>query len=167
MKNRVPLLIILIFPILICWMAWYIWYIPVTTIYLVRHAERLNDTDTTSISEIGIRRARVLARVLSSSNVNRIYVSEKSRTLQTAEPTSDQYKITPMQITASDITRYVDSIKAHRGDVILIVGHSDTVPKIIGKLGIADPPAIDRTAFDDLFVVVMFRYRSVLLRLRY
>ncbi len=167
MNKRLPLLIILIFPILVCWMAWYCWYSPVTTIILVRHAERLNDTDTTSISEVGIQRAQALAHVVSAAGVSKIYVSEKVRTQQTAATTAIALSITPIQITANDIDRYVDSVKAHRGDVILIVGHSDTVPKIIGKLGISPPPTIPRTGFDHLFVVTLFRFRATMVHLKF
>ncbi|MEK7249295.1 MAG: histidine phosphatase family protein, partial [Bacteroidota bacterium] len=94
MNKRLPLLIILIFPILVCWMAWYCWYSPVTTIILVRHAERLNDTDTTSISEVGIQRAQALAHVVSAAGVSKIYVSEKVRTQQTAATTAIALSIT-------------------------------------------------------------------------
>jgi len=148
-------------------MAWYCWYSPVTTVILVRHAERLNDTDTTSISEVGIQRAQALAHVLSSSGLKRIYVSDRVRTQQTAAPTANALGITPIQIPANDISRYVDSVKAHRGDVVLIAGHSDTVPQIIGKLGISPPPTIPRTEFDHLFVVTLFRFRATMVHLKF
>jgi phosphohistidine phosphatase SixA len=165
--KRIPLLIIFMFPIVVCLLAWYCLYSPVTTVIFVRHAERLNDTDTTSISEAGIERARALAHALSSSGVNRIYVSEKIRTTQTIAPTAEAHIIVPIQIPANDIVRYVDSVKTHSGDVILICGHSDTVPKIIAKLGISPPPAIGRSEFDHLFVVTLFRSRAAMVSLKF
>jgi broad specificity phosphatase PhoE len=167
MHKRVPLLIILVFPIFVCAMAWYFWYSPVTTIVLVRHAERLNDSDTTSISEVGIQRAHRLAYSLGVAGVNRIYVSQKKRTRQTAEPTAEALNIHPIEIPANEIRRYADSVKAHRGDAILIVGHSDTVPQIIGKLGIKNPPPIPAGEFDNLFIVNLHRFRSTLTHLKY
>lgn len=167
MKKRLPLLVILIFPILVCFLAWYFWYSPVSTVILVRHAERLNDADTTSISEVGIQRAQALVHVLSSSGVNRIYVSEKARTLQTVVPIATALGIPSIQIPASDISSYVDSVKAHRGDVILISGHSDTVPKIIKKLGVSQAPMIGKMEFDHLFVVTLFRFRATMVHLKY
>lgn len=167
MQKRLPLLIILIFPIIVCLLAWYCWYSSVTTVILVRHAERLNDTDTTSISEAGMLRAKELAHILSSSGLARIFVSEKVRTTQTATPTAAEFGITPIEIAGNDIARYVDSVKAHRGDVIMIVGHSDNVPKIIGKLGISPPPTIDRSEFEHLFVVTLFRFRATMVSLRF
>lgn len=167
MKQRGPLLIILILPILICFLAYWCWYSPVTTIVVVRHAERLNDSDTTSISEEGIRRAEALAHSISSLEVRRVYVSEQSRTGQTAAAVTRSLQITATTIPARETKAYVDSIKAHRGEGSLIVGHSDTVPKIIGALGIANPPAIPSKQFDDLFVVTLFRFRATLTHLKY
>jgi broad specificity phosphatase PhoE len=167
MKKRLPLLSILLFPIIICVMVWYFWFSPVTTIVLVRHAERLNDSDTTSLSSPGLARAQTLAHVLSVAGVRRIYISEKVRTEQTAAPTAALLALPSVQIPANESTRYVDSVKAHGGETILIVGHSDTIPILIEKLGITSPPAIGRTVFDDLFVVTKFRFRSTLTHLKY
>ena len=148
-------------------MAWYFWFSPATTVIFVRHAERLNDSDTTSISGAGIERARRLAHVISSTGVKRIYVSEKYRTTQTVAPTAMSLGVSPMPIPANTIAAYVDSVKAHRGEVILIVGHSDNLPRIMGKLGIANPPVIGRSEFDDLFIVTVFRFRSTLTRVKF
>lgn len=167
MRKRVPLLIILIFPAVVCFFAWYCWYSPVATVFLVRHAERLNDTDTTSISEEGIERAKALAHAVSAAEIRRIYVSEKTRTAQTAFPAASQFGVTAIPIPANEINQYVDSVKAYRGDNILIVGHSDTVPLIIGKLGVPSPATIGRTEFDNLFVVTVFRFRTTMTQLKY
>ncbi|MEO8166915.1 MAG: phosphoglycerate mutase family protein [bacterium] len=167
MNKRLPLLIILLLPVAICFLAWYCWYSPVATVFLVRHAERLNDSDTTSISEKGIERANDLAHALSSAGIQRIYVSEKSRTTQTAHSAALQLGISPTVIPGKEISRYMDSVKAHRGDNILIVGHSDTVPLIMGKLGVSPLPTIGAKEFDDLFVVTVFRFRTTMIQLKY
>ncbi|MDL1893435.1 histidine phosphatase family protein [Sphingobacteriales bacterium CHB3] len=167
MTKRLPLLLILVFPLFVCFMAWYVWYSPATTVILVRHAERLNDTDTTSISEAGLERAEQLAQALRSYPLKRIFVSEKHRTLQTAAATAVLFNLQPVQIRANAIRGFADSVKAHRGDAILIVGHSDTVPNIIAKLGVSSPPAIETSDFDDLFVVTVFRFRSTMVHLKY
>ncbi len=167
MNKRLPLLIIFFFPVLICFFAWYCWYSPVATVILVRHAERLNDSDTTSISEAGIGRSKALAHAVRAAGIQRIYVSDKARTNQTAMPTSSQSGVPSVAITANEIKRYVDSVKAHRGENILIVGHSDTLPLIMSKLGVSNPPPIGRFQFDDLFVVSVFRFRSTMAHLKY
>ncbi len=167
MYKRLPLLAVLIFPLLICALAWYVWYSPVATVILVRHAERLNASDTTSISEEGISRAQSLAQVGRSARISRIYVSDKLRTLQTAAPIASLLGIAPIEIRANAIKSYVDSVKAHRGEQILIVGHSDTVPLIMAKLGVVNPPTIASDEFDNLFIVTVLRFRSTFIHLRY
>lgn len=165
--KRKPLLIILFLPVVVCALAWYLWFSSITTVILVRHAERLNATDTTSISEAGIQRAHALAHVLSRSGLTRIYVSEKQRTGQTAAPTAVHFSIVPVQIPAAAFQRYADSVKAHRGEVVLIVGHSDTLPQLLEKLGIKNPPTIPSGEFDNLFIITMFRFRSALTQLKF
>lgn len=145
----------------------FVFFTPVATVILVRHAERLNDSDTSSLSEAGLERAATLAHVVGASGLDRIYVSEKTRTLQTAMATAAAIGISPVQITASESDRCADSVNAHKGERILIVGHSDTVPKIMEELGVSSPPTIERNEFDDMFVVTISRFRVTFVRLKY
>ena len=153
--------------IIIVALIYFSFFTPVTTVILVRHAERLNDSDTTSLSEAGLQRAATLAHVVGASGIDRIFVSEKVRTLQTAAPTAAAIGVAPVQITASETDRWADSVDAHKGEEILIVGHSDTVPKIMDALGVSSPPTIERNEFDDLFVVTIYRFRVTMIRLKY
>ena len=43
----------------------------------------------------------------------------------------------------------------HAGETVLVVGHSNTTPDVLKQLGIADPPAIADTQYDDLFIVTL------------
>ena len=164
---------ILLYPILltcfllICVFLYFCCFSSVTKVILVRHAERLNDTDTTSLSPAGFQRASALAHVVESAGITRIFVSDKKRALQTAAPTGAALGITLVQIPAGQTDRFVDSIKAHRGEVILVVGHSDSVPTIIERLGISSPPIIASTEFDHLFVVAFWQFRATMTHLKY
>jgi broad specificity phosphatase PhoE len=139
----------------------------VTTVILVRHAERLNNSDTTSLSQAGFQRADTLSYVIGAAGVNRIFVSDRARTQQTAAPTASQLGLTSVIIPANAIGEWKDSILAHRGDVILVVGHSDTVPLIIEQLGFSPAPVIGATQFDNLFVLTYWRWGSRLTHLHY
>ncbi len=160
-----PILIICVVVIVV--LVWYCLFTPVTTVILVRHAERLNSTDTTSLSLEGFARAVTLEHAVGSADIHYIIVSDKQRTQQTAGPTSASVGITPVVIPSSDIGRVVDSIDVHKGEVILVVGHSDTVPLIISDLGVSPPPTISANEFDRLFVVTRFHWRTTLLSLKY
>jgi phosphohistidine phosphatase SixA len=148
-------------------LAYWCLFSPTTTILLVRHAERLNPTDTTSLSAGGFERASELEHAVGSAGINYIIISDKQRTAQTAAPTAASLGITPVGVPASDIDGTVDSIKAHAGQVILLVGHADTLPRIIADLGISPPPGVGENEFDRLFVITKNRWRTSLIMLKY
>ncbi|MBI5471581.1 MAG: histidine phosphatase family protein [Ignavibacteriae bacterium] len=125
----------------------------VTTIIFVRHGERLNNTDTTSLSVPGLQRAAALRHVLDSTAISRIFVTEKRRTKQTAQPTAAAHSLTPIEIPEAETPRLVDSLRAHLGQTMLVVGHSNTVPQAIELLGVSPPPTIGGTEFDKLFIL--------------
>ncbi len=127
----------------------------VTTIVFVRHGERLNTTDTTSLSPQGLQRAAALRHVLDSTNISTIFVTEKRRTQQTAQPTATAHTLTPIEIPEAETDRLVDSLRSRLGQTMLVVGHSNTVPQVIGLLGISPPPTIGGTEFDKLFILSM------------
>ena len=56
----------------------------------------------------------------------------------------------------------------HRGETVVIVSHSNTLPTIIGELGIEPVPFIADDEYDDLYIVfVAPRGKARLLSLRY
>jgi len=44
-------------------------------------------------------------------------------------------------------------VHEHAGQTVLVVGHSNTVPKIVEALGAAAPPPICDQDYDDLYIV--------------
>jgi broad specificity phosphatase PhoE len=127
------------------------------TIYLVRHAEK--DTgNNPPLTVAGQKRAGDLMRLLKDKNIQRIYATQYKRTQQTGDSMRIQLHIDTL-IYKADTTGesiYNRIIAAGDGDKnILIIGHSNTVPKIIRKLGAADYPEkeIADTEFDNLFVI--------------
>jgi phosphohistidine phosphatase SixA len=126
------------------------------TIILVRHTERPGGMTTDEgISEVGRCRAQALDRVLLDAGVKRIYTSEVSRTVQTAQPIAARLNIRPEEIPAKETARLIARLKADPpGGVALVVGHSNTVPEIIEKLG-AGKVTIADDEFDRLFIVVL------------
>jgi len=56
----------------------------------------------------------------------------------------------------------------HAGETVLVVGHSNTTPDVLRQLGIANPPSIADSQYDDLFVVTLATGAPArLVRLRY
>jgi hypothetical protein len=61
-----------------------------------------------------------------------------------------------------------DILSNHAGQTVLVVGHSDTVPDIVNRLGARRVPVIDDGEFDNLFVVKVFsRVGASVTRLKY
>src|SRR5438105_11993732 len=105
------------------------------TIILVRHAEKVSNASDAGLSEIGKERAQKLARLLADAGVTAIYTSEVDRTKQTAAPLAKLLKLTPVIIPAKETSALLNKLRAAPDNaVILIVGHSNTIPAITEQL---------------------------------
>lgn len=142
---------------------------PVTTVFLVRHAERADEPrQDPPLTEQGVARSQALARLLSTAGIKAIFTSQFTRTKLTAQPLATKLSITPTALTlkvnpsnprqiSEDSTKEtVDKILSHAGGSVLVVGHSNSIPDVIKMLGGDVAPAIDEKKFDDLFVVTVF-----------
>ena len=127
------------------------------TVIVVRHAERESGMMATAgISEVGRCRAGVLADVLADAHVSRIFVSEVERTQQTADPLAKKLNIKPEVTPASETPALIAKLNAGApGSVALVVGHSNTVPEIVKRLGGGEVRPIADTEFDRLWVVTL------------
>lgn len=130
------------------------------TIVLVRHAERADagtqpaanaDPD---LSPAGRTRASSLARVLADAKITTIFTTELKRTQQTAEPLAKVLQLATVTVPANNTAQLIDQIKMTNGNV-LVVGHSNTIPEIMKRLGVQAQFTIPDDQFDDLFVVTM------------
>lgn len=146
----------------------------VTGIYIVRHAERgkLVSGGDPELNDAGKIRAGDLLRYLKDKGIKKIYVSQYRRTQMTADSLRIQLGIDTVHYTADTLCDdLVNSIMQHRdfGKTILIIGHSNTVPKIIRKLGVLDYPQenIPDNVFDDLFLVTYKNEKAKLKKMKY
>jgi phosphohistidine phosphatase SixA len=145
------------------------------TIFVVRHAERADaggggmNTPATDppLSAAGNERAARLAAMLRSADVKHIFTTEFIRTRQTAAPAAQALHIEVVAIPANDPAAVTTKARAAAGNV-LIVGHSNTVPDVLRRLGVRGDITIGDMEFDNLFVVVRpATGRPTLVRLRY
>ncbi|MFS4483281.1 SixA phosphatase family protein [Hyunsoonleella sp. 2307UL5-6] len=103
-------------------------------LYLVRHAEK----DTTNpedhnpkLTPEGMLRAAQLSTILSAFPLQAVYATNYNRTLQTAKPTALKNNL--------EVTIYKPfTLKAKTlvtsNNNILIVGHSNTIPKLVNAI---------------------------------
>ncbi len=143
-----------------------------TTVILVRHGEKVAETMSGDprLAPAGEARAKELARVLADAGVAAIYTTSYHRTRDTITPLATDLGLSPIVIPtgktyAADLVARIRAENA--GQIVLVVGHSNTLPDVIRELGIMEPPSINDSQYDDLFVVTIAGATPHLLRLRY
>lgn len=128
-----------------------------TRIYIVRHAEKEAGKDPI-LTAAGRNRAGDLMRRLKQEKLQRIYVTEYRRTQQTGDSLRILLHIDTVQYVADTVCDdLLRKLAAHHdlGRSILIIGHSNTIPFIIRKLGFDKYPKgnIPDNEFDNLFLI--------------
>ncbi|MFN0013239.1 MAG: SixA phosphatase family protein [Saprospiraceae bacterium] len=129
-----------------------------TTIYLVRHAERADNTDNSLLSDMGHARAAILRDTLVGKEIKQIFTSTYIRTQQTADPLASALGIdlNPGRYNNDTISGFVTRLKRIRNQKVLVVGHSHTLPGLIDLL-CGERVTVDGNDFDNLFIVT-FRH---------
>ena len=133
-----------------------------TTIILARHGEKAAEpANDPMLSPAGEARAIALFEAVRGAGISAIYSTGYKRTQSTARPASEQLQIpvTTFDANPSDPNYgrlYAAELLAkQKGKVVLVVGHSNTIPLILRGLGIADAPAIADPEYDNLYVVTV------------
>lgn len=134
-----------------------------TVVVVVRHAEKsTDDPKDPSLSEQGIARANKLAEVLKDAGVKAVYTTQYKRTQQTGLPTATQsglqVEVRPAtkenaKSYSSDLLREIQ--KKHKGQTVLVVGHSNTVPEIVKDITGLDVTAIGENEFDRVYLITL------------
>ena len=128
-----------------------------TTIFLVRHAEKADQTDASPLTDRGKARAEKLAETLRDANVQTVYSTNFVRTRETARPLAEKRGLTVQTYDGHDANFANTLLKAHEGQRVLVVGHSNTIPKLVNALAGTSLPNLTDTEYDALFVVTVPR----------
>ena len=136
-----------------------------STVFIVRHAEKANDSKDAELSETGRARAETLANMLRDSKISAIYTTEFKRTGQTAAPLAKALGLTITTLPAENPAALVAKLRTSTANS-LVVGHGNTIPDIIKALGILEPVNISESDYDNLFVVLLGE-KPYLVRLHY
>jgi len=136
---------------------------PPTVVIIVRHAEKAGaPADDPPLTPEGEQRARRLAGIAAAAGVDVVYSTQVKRTRDTAQPTADGLGLTlkVRNVTRATLDAHVSEmageIRASRGKTVLVVGHSNTAPRVAAALtGKTIPDLDDATEFDALFVVII------------
>jgi phosphohistidine phosphatase SixA len=134
-----------------------------TTVIVVRHAERADDGSTRDpqLSEAGERRAAALAAALADAGVGAILVTQYQRTAATAAPLAERLAV-PMEVVATGnaTDAHIEALHAavleRRGaGVVLVVGHSNTVPALVRRLSGRPVPDLRDDEYGDMYVILL------------
>ena len=132
-------------------------------VILVRHAERADGGAAPGgsmtgqdplLSAAGEARAVKLASVLTDAGIRAIFATEYHRTQDTAKPVAAKLGVAVQSMKANDTAGLVARVKSqHANDVVLVIGHSNTLPEIIKQFG-GPAVTIADAEYDNLFVLV-------------
>ena len=138
-----------------------------TVIILARHGEKATGPGTDpALSAAGEARAGALALALESARLDAVFATEFIRTQRTAAPVAAAHHV-PVRIlpVRGDSVAHARAVAAAirarpRGDAVLVVEHSNTIPAIIAALGGPELPELCRNEYATLFVLVRERGRA-------
>lgn len=136
---------------------------------VLRHAEADYDADPHDpvLTNAGERRAKELVHVARKPGVDAIYATHFQRTQLTAAPLAAKLGLTVQLYQGLDVQGIVQHVLAnHNGEVVVIVGHSNTAPAIVEALGASTSPMAG-DEFDNLYVVTRTTDEAALVHLQY
>lgn len=156
-------------------LAWFFESQATTTIIFVRHAEKAAEpAEDPALSAAGELRAGELTRQLVDADViqgiDAIYATPFRRTQETAQPLAAALDLPITSYEPDDNDAVLkDILSKHKGEIILVVGHSNTLPTLIADLGASKRvPPIAEDEYDNLYLVTIPWFgKTKTIRLRY
>ena len=156
-------------------LAWFFESQATTTVIFIRHAEKdLTQLDNPGLSDQGRVRVAELTRQLIDADVvagiDAIYSTSYRRNTETVQPLA---KILNLEINYYNPTENEEVLENildnHKGKIILVVAHSNTVPILIADLGASkNVPPIAEHEYDNIYIVsIPWFGKTKTIRLRY
>ena len=131
-----------------------------STVILVRHAEKATaPANDPVLTADGTQRALDLATALAGARVTSVITTQLQRTQLTAKPITDPLGRAPIVVpVAAPVAAHVEAVAAAvrarpAGDVVLVVGHSNTIPAIVGALGGPKLPDLCDPQYSMIFIL--------------
>ncbi len=121
-------------------------------IYVMRHLHTPAGVSDPDLTAEGMKYALAVSHWFQRDPPDLIYVNSTKRAQQTAAPLAERLKLTPKIYDPRDTPGLVAAVLSETGTV-LIVGHSNTVPDIIEKLGGKRPPDLTHEDFGDIWYI--------------
>jgi broad specificity phosphatase PhoE len=142
--------------------------LTIAAVLAVRHADidLPRTSDDPPLIAAGRGRADALARMVGAAGISTILTSQFLRTRQTVAPLAGRLGLTPHLAPPPAVL--AQQVRAGAlGDVVLVAGHTDTIPEILTALGATAPPPMTEAEFDNLYVAAVSADAAQLLHLHY
>lgn len=174
-RRRRRIQVVVVYTALAFALAWFLESQATTTVIFVRHAEKMTTpADDPGLSPAGLRRAAELRRQLVDADViagiDAVYSTPFRRTEETARPVAEALNLPLNSYDAADTEAIMENVvREHKGKIILVVGHSNTIPTLIGNMGASKSvPDIAENEYDNIYIVsIPWFGKTKTLRLRY
>ena len=139
-------------------------------IFVIRHANtNPNSGSNPNLNSFGQARALDLANMLQDEQLGAIFVTNTTRSLQTAAPISAASGISTTFYPPLDAKGLATTIRSsNQSAATLVIAHSNTVPTIIAALGGPLFEELEEDSFDHFYAVLLKNGRHVrTVQLRY
>ena len=129
-----------------------------TVVYLVRHAEKVDNSTDPPLSQDGRQRANLLAEMLRDAGVTHLHTTDFERTRATLDPLAEHLGLAPRIYSGGDLVSFADWLKITPGRH-LVSGHSNTTPQLVRLLG-GESSYIADHEYDRFYVVTLYPDRA-------
>ncbi len=127
-----------------------------TQIFILRHTEKADDTsENPELSAAGIERAKYWKTVLQHTTFDQVFTTEFIRNIQTAQLIASSSSVKPEMYypMSFDVVKFINLIK---GQTVLIIGHSNTIPDMVNRLiGETKYPPMSHQNYNILYTITI------------
>ncbi len=125
-----------------------------TTVILVRHGEKVDESEDAALSPLGLARAQDLADLLRQADVKALFATEFRRTQEMVQPLADRFQLKVQVIPAAEPKHLADAIlEDYQGQLVVVADHGDRIGEVLRLLGVSPEESSVSPRYDDLFVV--------------
>ena len=120
-------------------------------VFVIRHLQKSTGDDP-SLTPQGAAAAERLAEMLADDGIVAVFATPTRRAMETAAPLAKRLglAVTPYDPRNPDVL--VTAVAAAPG-AVLVVGHSNTVPELVGRFGGTPPEPLSEEDYGTVFVV--------------
>ena len=124
-----------------------------TVVYLVRHAEKVDNSRDPALSQSGLHRADLLADMLRDAGVTHLHTTDLERTRDTLRPLAKRLGLSLRFYSGGELESFAEWLKDTPGRH-LVSGHSNTTPQLVRLLG-GESSDMPDPEYDRLYIVTL------------